>query len=413
MDRTKLANHFVAIRIKGRRKDDLRSGWARDDYVVAGKKFVRLLPLVGGEVKDEFLLFNPDSIEEIDVLFEPTENEEYHRLYCEHFERKREKEDPKEIVEGGLSWAGQSISLRMMENRLINMKADADDLLEEIRRTGKAPEYDPYTEEGRERIGWEIGVLVRQKDRETSFTHAILPPREVGSEELSPAVWGQAAFCPTVRAGSTSMMMDAEEKVSFFIGERYAVPVILWTTKCFKKHKAELLASNQDMLSIFRNTIALQVHTDRDRKFLELCEKAVEATGQVIVLDHVPTKEDFLAIRHPAPTGEIASPYYVLMSEAAYASCVAPDGDEVFQKSDTRPVRSHKSASFDTLDGSKLTETVLWVFSPPHLLGDNLYKGGYSVYNQWDDDVYEFRGWEFAGLGIKDNQAITKVIIKY
>lgn len=70
MERTNLENHFVTIKIKGQ-KVKLR-GFARDDYMVAGKRFIRLIQVAegareGGQdgIAEGRAIINPDSIETI------------------------------------------------------------------------------------------------------------------------------------------------------------------------------------------------------------------------------------------------------------------------------------------------------------------------------------------------------------
>lgn len=297
---------------------------------------------------------------------------------------------------------------------------DQAEKLQSIRNT--------LTAEGLDKFCKEAGDYVRDVVRATSIPDQILTPEPLTEAEMVPGItetvaipgvkiteeedeaW-DAVYAWRNKAGK-GMTTGDKGRASYFDGGRYAIPLPTLKTETFERKEAELLASNYDLLSIVNDTVLRHTRDEKNRRFLDYCEMAVAASGQSWTVGDPETADDFFfKVKHIDPReGLVIPPATVLLSERAFGKG-AYHAKKVLD--DVTFIRSGRSSLFDVMDDNDLTQSTMWFFSPPDILGDNLYHGDYKVWAQWEGDVLQFQGWQRAGIGIKDIHGITKVVVTY
>ena len=122
--------------------------------------------------------------------------------------------------------------------------------------------------------------------------------------------------------------------------------------------------------------ISLLSNEEELKEFLEYCERAVEATGNILNERGPLQRDHFRKIKYPALKYE-REPVEVLLSKAAWSDVCAWEWRREEGPKDCiagmRCYRSNYSTLFDTFNGNRLTSTTLWSFSRP--LGEGYNQG--------------------------------------
>ena len=275
--------------------------------------------------------------------------------------------------------------------------------------------HDLHTAEGLYKFRKGAGDYIRDVVHETSIPDQILTPEPLTDAEMVPGITETVAIPGVKTTEDNESAWDAVytwRNKAGFDGGRYAIPLPTLKTETFERRESELMDYNYDMLSLVNDTLVRQVRDEKNRRFLDYCEMAIATSGQSWTVGDPETADDFFfKVKHVDPQdGGVIPPAKVLISERAFGKG-AYHAKKVLD--DVTFIRSGMSSLFDQMDGNELRESTLWFFSPSEILGDNLYHGDFKVWAQWEGDVLQYQGWQRAGIGIKDINAITKVIVRY
>lgn len=136
------------------------------------------------------------------------------------------------------------------------------------------------TAEGKTKVAEFTGNMIRDRLREFSFAHSILPPRKVEKSELRPSTRSDTVFKlielePNSRA--MTMSFRGQPKARVIRAPRVECGFYSISSELMQKTEQELLAYEMPITKVVEDNIAKDMEEIMDREFLRHVESCVQA----------------------------------------------------------------------------------------------------------------------------------------
>lgn len=268
----------------------------------------------------------------------------------------------------------------------------------------------------------EGSAFIRSKLRQTAFSREILPPIVLADDELDRDEFTDLPKKIVEKepdSKATFVTFKGAGERTWFSGKRYAVYFGKVESQRFTKSKFELMTYQNDIRKILTDNSVKDMADIEDGKFIETCDAIVSGVGDQDIsiagsLDADKVVQALKAqIERKIPVGKILmtkSLYYDVLKLAAtsvgdpIASRHYDDGVEEEEKLWGIPV-------ITTIKNDIIPENVFWLFGPENYLGNFYLLQDATLFIKQEADIIEFWSYSAPGIGIGNNNAMTKVTL--
>jgi hypothetical protein len=266
-------------------------------------------------------------------------------------------------------------------------------------------------------------TFIRSELRELSFTRQILPPKQVGPEDLDRSEYTDAPMIidekePDSTATFVPFMGTSER--TWFKAKRFRTEFGMLISQKFNQNKFNLLTYRTDIRQLLSDNSVKDLAKAIDNYFIDTIEAILAAAPtQVITLTGgltpstiVPLVQSMVSRRKPVGR--------LLMNKSTYLEALklpaTSVGDEVAGRHYDQGIESEEKLwgypVTTTIKNDLVPDNVVYCFAPEEYFGKYYTLQDATLFLKTEGPYVEFYSYASDGIGIGNTEAVSKLVIE-